>query len=117
MYELDDTSKYLTDDKLKQTSNLRECLQIFSTLEKLGGDDRWYCSKCKEFRDAEKKLDLFKLPDILIIQLKRFQANGTKLNTLVDYPVRGLDLSEFVPGQENVVYDLYAISVGFLYNC
>lgn len=42
-----------------------------------------------------------------------------KLNNLVEYPVNGLDLSNFIinqtddslnPKQQNMVYDLYAVS-------
>lgn len=32
-----------------------------------------YCSRCKEFRNASKKMDVWRLPPILAIQLKRFQ--------------------------------------------
>lgn len=32
-----------------------------------------YCSRCKEFHNASKKMDVWRLPPILAIQLKRFQ--------------------------------------------
>lgn len=50
-------------------------LQLFTSEEELVGGDQWYCSRCKKFRDATKKFDLWKLPDILIIHLKRFKYN------------------------------------------
>ena len=31
-----------------------------------------YCPECKDFVQASKKFDLWKLPDILVIHLKRF---------------------------------------------
>ena len=31
-----------------------------------------YCPDCKEFVQATKKFDLWRLPDILVIHLKRF---------------------------------------------
>lgn len=31
-----------------------------------------YCPNCKEFVQATKKFDLWRLPDVLVIHLKRF---------------------------------------------
>ena len=51
---------------------------------------------------------------ILIIHLKRFQFtsfNRKKLNSLVDFPVRGLSLASFVRGPSAAAeYDLFAVS-------
>lgn len=74
------------------------------------------CSVCKEDRQADKKLEIWKLPEILIIHLKRFSYNSyfrDKLSTEVDFPLEGLDLSDYVLSEEdrqNCVYDLYAVS-------
>ena len=38
----------------------------------LSEQDPWYCSDCKDFRQATKKMDLYRLPNILILHLKRF---------------------------------------------
>jgi ubiquitin C-terminal hydrolase len=63
---------------------------------------------------ANKKFDLWKVPQILVIHLKRFQYSRfsrDKLNTLVEFPLEGLDLSEIVLSkQEKPVYDLFAVS-------
>jgi len=66
----------------------------------------WYCSKCKDHVQAVKTLELFRLPRLLIITLKRFKTgksrygmmgmSGSKLDTLVDFPLEGLDMSPFV---------------------
>ncbi len=109
-------------DLTKQgTISLLDCLRKYGAKEQLSENDKWYCSKCKEHRRAFKKLDLWSTPDILIIHLKRFQyAQGsyfvhtTKLDDMVDFPIVGLDLSEFVVGHKDsspLVYDLFAVSV------
>lgn len=46
---------------------LDQCINLFTIEEKLGPDDPWYCNRCKEFQQATKKFDLWKLPDILVI--------------------------------------------------
>ncbi|WFD33056.1 ubiquitinyl hydrolase 1 [Malassezia sp. CBS 17886] len=80
---------------------LEDCLDEFTKEEQLGEDDPWYCPTCKELRQATKKFDLWKVPDILVVHLKRFSAGRTsrdKLDNLIDFPLDGLDLSDRVEG-------------------
>ena len=46
--------------------DLDACLKAFTKEEELGEDELWYCSKCKQHRLAAKKLDIWKLPPILV---------------------------------------------------
>lgn len=74
-----------------------------------------YCPTCKEHQQATKKLDLWRLPEILVVHLKRFSYNRffkNKLETFVDFPTNDLDLSTFVAHQtcqSPNCYMLYAI--------
>ncbi|XP_071439299.1 ubiquitin carboxyl-terminal hydrolase 15-like [Hetaerina americana] len=93
---------------------LKDCLELYTTTEKLGVDDAWYCSKCKKHQRATKKFDLWTLPRILIIHLKRFSYNRCrrdKLDTLVEFPIQGLDMNDYVinPSAAPAVYDLFAV--------
>lgn len=57
-------------DKSKKNSSkitLSSCFEAFEKEELLTDNDQWYCSKCQEHRDIHKKLELFKVPKILII--------------------------------------------------
>lgn len=94
---------------------LCETLDWFTTKEQLGEQDSWYCPQCKKHERATKQLDLWKLPEILILHLKRFQYtkwSREKLTWEVVIPVRGLDLTDKVanPNHEKAVYDLIAVS-------
>ena len=40
--------------------------------EQLSQDDSWYCQRCRMHVQANKKLDLWSLPEVLIMHLKRF---------------------------------------------
>lgn len=53
-------------------TTLQECLQEFSKEEILDKDNKWFCERCKLNQPCRKKIDIWKLPSILIIQLKRF---------------------------------------------
>lgn len=99
----------------QEAVSLFSCLEAFLTEEPLGPDDMWYCPRCKEHRQATKKLDLWMLPDILVVHLKRFSYSRylkNKLDTFVNFPIRNLDLSKYVKSKDgrSHMYELYAIS-------
>ncbi|XP_027340882.1 ubiquitin carboxyl-terminal hydrolase 8 isoform X2 [Abrus precatorius] len=98
-----------------ESVSLYKCLEAFIQEEPLGPEDMWYCPGCKKHRQASKKLDLWRLPEILVIHLKRFQYSRymkNKLETYVDFPVDNLDLSAYIThGNGNSYhYTLYAVS-------
>ncbi len=99
---------------------LRDCFKRFAEREQLSEANTWYCSKCKEHRRAFKKMELWSPPEILIVHLKRFQyavgqyfIHTSKVEDVVDFPLDGFDVSEFVagstPGAPAPIYDLFAV--------
>ncbi|XP_006864286.1 PREDICTED: ubiquitin carboxyl-terminal hydrolase 11-like [Chrysochloris asiatica] len=103
----------------KAPVRLQECIELFTTVETLEKENPWYCPNCKQHRLATKKLDLWMLPEILIIHLKRFsytKFSREKIDILVEFPIRDLDLSKFVikphsdSDPELYKYDLIAVS-------
>ena len=64
-----------SEDEIAQNGvTLASCFNGYEKKETLSGNDQWYCRKCKEHRDINKKLELFKVPKIMILQLKRFSS-------------------------------------------
>jgi ubiquitin carboxyl-terminal hydrolase 4/11/15 len=126
-----------SNDYTKQASSnisVYDCLDKFKIEELLEDDNKYYCRKCKEHQDTHKKMDIFRLPKILVIQLKRFSKGGgsgkyggmsrmmgsSKNGDLIDFPVEGLDMGKYLLDNENSeesMYDLYAVSnhMGSLY--
>ncbi|XP_013772664.1 ubiquitin carboxyl-terminal hydrolase 19-like isoform X1 [Limulus polyphemus] len=115
--------EYYDDDRetLKKDSKditLTQCLQLFTEPEVLSPQEAWYCPRCKEHREATKQLSLWRLPPVLIIQLKRFSFKNLiwrdKIDKMVEFPLRGLDLSPYFcgpisPPGVSPLYDLYAV--------
>ena len=56
----------------RQPVSLMACFEAFLQPEQLSEDDSWYCPHCKEHVQADKKLDLWHLPEVLVVHLKRF---------------------------------------------
>jgi len=107
----------INTNKSKRSVGIYDCLKEYCREETLSEQEKWYCSKCKDHKCASKKFDIWTTPEILIIQIKRFHQIGyrrDKITTLVEFPIRGLDMSELcVDGNvkgESRHYDLFAVS-------
>jgi hypothetical protein len=75
---------------------LEKCLDKFNESEVLEGI---VCPRCHEENTLRKSFMLWRLPPVLIIQLKRFQFDRTsrkKLNNRIDFPVKDLNLLNYV---------------------
>ncbi|CAH6787932.1 ubiquitin carboxyl-terminal hydrolase 8 [Phodopus roborovskii] len=95
--------------------SLQDCLRLFSKEEKLTDNNRFYCSHCRARRDSLKKIEIWKLPPVLLVHLKRFSYDGRwkqKLQTSVDFPLENLDLTQYVIGPKNSLkkYNLFSVS-------
>ena len=107
---------------------LDQCFSTFTRPERLDEQNKWYCSNCRDHVRAMKTMQLWNLPDVLVIHLKRFdhKHTRTKLDTLVDFPLENLNINPFcesnsstvdaVDGYDNFVqdyvpanYDLFAV--------
>jgi ubiquitin carboxyl-terminal hydrolase 4/11/15 len=100
--------------QINSTVSLHDCLRMFSTPEILGEHDLWYCPRCKDHKQATKTIQLWSSGDILTIHLKRFhsaRAFSDKIGMLVDFPIEGLDISDYIANPESTgnIYDLVAV--------
>ncbi|KAF1808253.1 UCH-domain-containing protein [Eremomyces bilateralis CBS 781.70] len=94
---------------------LQDCFADSSKTEILSEENVWYCGCCKDNVRAAKTLNVWTLPDILVVHLKRFSSNRdlrNKLGVLVDFPIDGLDLNDFVELKDegkDYTYDLFGV--------
>jgi ubiquitin carboxyl-terminal hydrolase 4/11 len=103
-WELFEHPDYVAATKARKATKERgitldDCLDEFTKEERLGEDDLWYCPRCKKHQQATKKFELWKVPDILVVHLKRFSNSRLlrdKIDAFVDFPIEGLDLSQRV---------------------
>ena len=57
-------------------TTVQQAIEKYLECETLSGDEQWFCPKCKEKVDATKKIDLWKLPPVLVVHLKRFEFDS-----------------------------------------
>lgn len=99
----------------KEVFTLNECFTLYTKMEELSGQDYWYCSKCKTHQASTKKFDLWKLPPVLVVHLKRFSYDRMfrdKIDTLVDFPLTDLDMAPYLINKktDETKYNLIAVS-------
>ncbi|WOL15326.1 ubiquitin carboxyl-terminal hydrolase 25 [Canna indica] len=81
---------------LYQTSSLKDALGRFFQPELLDGNNKYSCSNCKKLSVAKKQMFLQRAPNVLVIQLKRFEGiNGGKINRNIEFN-EILGLSKFM---------------------
>lgn len=122
-----DRSHQNINDVIKKHFTIQECFELFTREEKLDKENEWFCNKCKGHKQATKKMELYKLPEILILHLKRFKtarigsygslffpAGSTKINSLVEFPIDEIDMEPFCKKKnQKTKYQLIGVSNHF----
>ena len=95
----------------KKETTLIECFKLYCENEFLSGENAYYNENKKEKENVYKSTIFWNLPNILIIDLKRYDNFLRKINTHVDIPIDNLDLRNFVCGYDNnkYIYNLFAV--------
>lgn len=101
---------------------IAKCMDALLKQETISVEDHWICERCGVPRAGTRTSDIWRLPDLVMIQLKRFQylenQHKQKVRALVDFPLVGLDFSRWVAPEAAAatatasasVYDLYAVA-------
>ena len=110
------------DVRARDGTTLFSCLNDFTKTEVLDKENLWYCNVCKEHVAGRKKMEVWKLPDVLILHLKRFVYKNPlyskKIDTFVSYPLSSLNMKPYCCDKSHgdddyYTYDLYAVSNHF----
>ncbi|KAK3000429.1 LOW QUALITY PROTEIN: hypothetical protein RJ639_021333 [Escallonia herrerae] len=68
------------------SNSLKDVLQKFFQAEVLDGNNKYKCDNCKKLVAARKQMSIFQAPNVLVIQLKRFEGIfGGKIDRLVAF--------------------------------
>lgn len=97
--------------------SLTHCLNNFSRLETLTHQNKFYCNYCSSLQEATKTIKLKKLPEVLVINFKRFKYDESvdkmvKLFDSISYPFK-LRLFNTSGDDQDVftLYELYALVI------
>ena len=100
---------------------LEDLFENFIQPEVLDDNNKWYCGGCKDHVNAKKSMNIWYLPEVLVIHLKRFEKsfNGynvsvRKITDKVIFP-NELNLNKYIDEKspmknKNMKYELYAVN-------
>jgi len=94
-----------------KSPSLIDCFDYYVEGEILKDENAWYNEDTKEKINIKKKIQFWSFPNILVIDLKRFNERGQKNQILVTFPFDDLDLSKYVIGykKNSYIYELYGV--------
>ena len=81
-----------------KVKSLEQAFKLFTRVEVLDGDNKYRCEGCKKLSRAKKQFTVDKSPNVLQIQLKRFEFvpfGRGKLTHFIEYPTV-LDLGSYL---------------------
>jgi ubiquitin carboxyl-terminal hydrolase 36/42 len=104
--------------ELKGATTLEAALRNFVQPEKLDKHNQYRCDRCKKLSQAVKRLSICRPPNVLNINLKRFNVFGQKIHKQLDF-TETLNIAPFLtPGspilelpRSACTYRLYAVLV------
>ncbi|XP_023195638.1 ubiquitin carboxyl-terminal hydrolase 1 [Xiphophorus maculatus] len=110
----------VSPDPKPEMKTLTWAISQFASVERIVGEDKYFCETCHHYTEAERSLLFDKTPEVITIHLKRFSASSlevdpyaglSKVNTPLQTPLT-LSLNEWctkpsaATGQQ---YELFAV--------
>jgi ubiquitin C-terminal hydrolase len=94
-----------------KSPSLIDCFDKYIEVEILDGDNCVMDENIGQKVPAKKKLLFWNFPQVLVLDIKRFNSANRKNQTLIDFPLENLNLSKYVVGynKNTYIYDLYAV--------
>ncbi len=91
--------------------SLLDCFDLYTEYEVLDDNNKIRIEETNEEVAVKKNILFWSFPEILVIDIKRFNANNRKNQIIVSFPLSNLDLSKYVVGysKNSYVYDLYGV--------
>ncbi|KAJ1649682.1 hypothetical protein IWQ61_009308 [Dispira simplex] len=100
--------------EVRHCTSLQRALQTFTKAELLSGKNRYKCEKCNKLVDARKQMTIYQPPEVLTVQLKRFNFGhsfGGKITKEIEYS-ETLDLGPYLSRRgTKCQYRLYGVLV------
>ncbi|NWI96258.1 UBP1 hydrolase, partial [Pitta sordida] len=110
-------SSEISPEPKTEMKTLKWAISQFASVERIVGEDKYFCENCHHYTEAERSLLFAKMPEVITIHLKCFAASGlefdcygglSKINTPLLTPLR-LSLEEWSTSPTNDTYGLFAV--------
>ncbi|XP_071606076.1 ubiquitin carboxyl-terminal hydrolase 1 [Heliangelus exortis] len=110
-------SSEISPEPKTEMKTLKWAISQFASVERIVGEDKYFCENCHHYAEAERSLLFDKMPEVITIHLKCFAASGlefdcygglSKINTPLLTPLK-LSLEEWSTKPTNDTYGLFAV--------
>ncbi|NXL88660.1 UBP1 hydrolase, partial [Alectura lathami] len=110
-------SSEISPEPKTEMKTLKWAISQFASVERIVGEDKYFCENCHHYAEAERSLLFDKMPEVVTIHLKCFAASGlefdcygglSKINTPLLTPLK-LSLEEWSTKPTNDTYGLFAV--------
>ncbi|XP_074817724.1 ubiquitin carboxyl-terminal hydrolase 1 isoform X3 [Natator depressus] len=110
-------SSEISPEPKTEMKTLKWAISQFASVERIVGEDKYFCENCRHYTEAERSLLFDKMPEVITVHLKCFAANGlefdcygglSKINTPLLTPLK-LSLEEWSTKSTNDTYGLFAV--------
>ncbi|NWW75636.1 UBP1 hydrolase, partial [Climacteris rufus] len=110
-------SSEISPEPKTEMKTLKWAISQFASVERIVGEDKYFCENCHHYTEAERSLLFDKMPEVITIHLKCFAASGlefdcygglSKINTPLLTPLR-LSLQEWSTRPSSDTYGLFAV--------
>jgi len=94
-----------------KSATIYDCFDLYTSNELLDNDNAWFNENTNKKESVKKCIKFWSLPNILIVDFKRFDNNNHKLNNIIETPLVNVDLGKYVLGynNNNYIYELFGI--------
>ena len=100
------------ENNITKKISIYDCLDLFTKKEII---EDVFCENCKEKQTFTKMLKIERIPEYLVISLKRFKYTTmfkSKIKCPIKFPLNGINLKNYLienSQQNSKVYDLFAV--------
>uniref|UniRef100_A0A8C9UBB6 Ubiquitin carboxyl-terminal hydrolase n=1 Tax=Scleropages formosus TaxID=113540 RepID=A0A8C9UBB6_SCLFO len=107
----------VSPDPKQESKTLKWAISQFASVERIVGEDKYFCETCHHYTEAERSLLFDKTPEVVTIHLKCFAASGSgmdpyvglsKVSTPLHTPLK-LSLEEWCTRPSKEHYELFAV--------
>lgn len=75
-----DCGSEVSPDPKPELKTLQWAISQFASVERIVGEDKYFCETCHHYTEAERSLLFDKTPEVVTIHLKCFSANGLEMD-------------------------------------
>lgn len=90
--------------------SILDCFNLYTKSELLSGENAWFNDNLNIKMDVNKQIIFWSFPSILTLSINRYNIDGTKNTTFVNYPLDNFNLSNYtIDCNNSYIYELVGV--------